>query len=51
MVSHALGRRGGAGNKGFELRLITIAKFESDTGCAEEEVHHNFLNACGSSEV
>lgn len=36
-----LGRRGGAGNKGVELCLIKISKFESDTGCAEKEVHHN----------
>ena len=51
MVSRALGRRGGAGNKGVELWLIKIAEFESNTGCAEKEVHHSSLNACGSSEV
>ena len=37
----SLGRRGGAGNKGVELCLIIITKFESNTGCAEKEVHHN----------
>ena len=36
-----LGRGGGAGNNGVELCLIKIAKFESDTGCAEKDVHHN----------